>query len=145
MIGRIRRRNEPKIFREQTFSAVQEYLLGDYFADVTQPLESDTEITSLDDVPQIARLAARQQFLAKWYRGIAMTPFGVLVLIVIKFFGESTSIVPVITIEITLLWAMAVAAYTFYLLFAVKCPRCGRRFGSRTDCNSCRLPRHRHR
>ena len=37
-------------------------------------------MTCIDDVPAVARLAARQQFLNKWYRPVALAPF-VLVLI----------------------------------------------------------------
>jgi hypothetical protein len=100
------------------------------------------DIRSLDDVPASAQQAAHQKFLAKWYRLVALGPFALVVLIVLKFFGNSTSKVPDVFVGATLIWAILIAGYTFYLLFFFKCPRCHQRFGSQDSCRSCSLPRH---
>jgi hypothetical protein len=87
-------------------------------------------------------LAARQQLLAKWYQAIAIAPFVIVVFVGLKFFGDSTNRFLDVLVGATLLWGVAVAVYTFYLFFFLKCPRCGWRFGSSTNCGSCNLPRH---
>jgi hypothetical protein len=101
------------------------------------------EITCLDDVPSSARQAAYQQFLAKWYTAVGLAPFGIVIFIALKWFADSTSRIWDVLVGATLTWAIAIAAYTFYLLFFLKCPRCECRFGSGGACRSCRLPRHR--
>jgi hypothetical protein len=111
---------------------------------MTQDQTPDTGavINSLDDVPSVARLAARQEFLAKWYHPVALAPFAVVVFVAVKFFGDSTSVILDALVGASLAWAIAVAAYTFYLLFwGVKCPQCGWRFGTGVKCGSCNLPR----
>ena len=100
------------------------------------------EIRSLDDVPSAARVAGRQRFLNRWYKPVAMAPFGVCVFAAVKFFPDSRSWFLVALIEATLIWAIGVAAYAFYLLFWFKCPRCHSRFGLGERCRACELPRH---
>lgn len=100
------------------------------------------EIHSLDEVPSAEKLVARQQFLSKWWHSIAIAPFACDIFLTLGFFANSTNRLFVILLEITLVWAMAVAAYAFYLLVSVKCPRCGQRFGSGDSCRSCGLPKH---
>jgi hypothetical protein len=99
-------------------------------------------ITCMDDVPDVARRAAQQQFLKKWYRPLALGPFAVLVFLVFGFFPQSDSRILLALIFLSLFWAIAVAGYTFYLLVAVRCPACKNRFGSGKNCRSCNLPRH---
>jgi hypothetical protein len=101
------------------------------------------KVSCLDDVAPVARLAAHQQLLAKWYHAIALAPFAAVLFIDIKFFGYSDNRLWLVLIGATLVWAFAVAVYTFYLTFLLKCPRCGWRFGSGEKCGSCNLPRHR--
>jgi len=72
-----------------------------------------SEITCLNDVPSVARLAARQQLLAKWYHAIALVPFTIVVFVGVKFFGDSTNRFLDVLVGATLLWAIAVAVYTF--------------------------------
>jgi hypothetical protein len=107
-------------------------------------LEQNKEITCLDDVPSIARVAERQQSIVKWYRLLAIAPFCVVVFISLKFFPQSRSWLIVGPGLASLLWAMVVAGYAFYCTFwGVKCPSCGSSFGSLRDrCRSCDLPRH---
>lgn len=50
-----------------------------------------TVITSLDDVPDCARLAARQLFLFKWYQAVALAPFIIVLIIRLKLFPNSHS------------------------------------------------------
>jgi hypothetical protein len=105
--------------------------------------DADSGITCLDDFPAVARLAERQQFLIKWYYGVGIAPFFLVVVIGLRFFHDSVSRIFDALVFISLAWAMAVAGYTFYLLFWLKCPRCNWRFGSGEKCNTCKLPRHR--
>ena len=103
---------------------------------------SRNEIRSLDDVPSVAHLANRQQLLAKWCRAIAMAPFVIVLFEALVVFHDSGSLVAVVAVEATLVWGLAVVAYSFYLTFwGVKCPQCGSRFGSGAKCRSCALPR----
>lgn len=103
----------------------------------------ESEISCLDDVPSAARLAARQQLLAKWYHAIALAPFVAVLFIDTEFFGYSDNRLWLVLVGATLVWALAVAVYTFYLIFFLKCPRCSWRFGLGSKCGSCNLPRHR--
>lgn len=73
---------------------------------------------------------------------MALLPFMAVVLLVLGPFRESTSPAFLGLMYLTLFWAMVVAGYTLYLTFAVRRPRCGKRFGSREHCRSCDLPRH---
>lgn len=102
----------------------------------------EQEIRSLDDVPSAARVAARQRFLNRWYKPVAMAPFAVCLFVALKFFPDSRSWFLVSLVEATLIWAFGVAAYAFYLLFWFKCARCHSRFGLDERCRSCGLPRH---
>ena len=101
----------------------------------------EKDITCIDDVPGIARLAARQQFLAKWYR---TSPCAICCdhFIAYKFFPNSNSWTQVVLVFVAIIWGMAVAGYAFYLMFAVRCPVCKSRFGLGEKCRSCGLPRH---
>ena len=95
---------------------------------MTGDQQSQGEVTSLDDFPIAARLVTRQQFLVKWYRGLALAPFVVVLFVVLKFFPDSTSVIPVVLVEATLVWAIAIAGYSFYsTFFGVRCGRCGNR------------------
>jgi hypothetical protein len=104
---------------------------------------TEKDIACMDDVPGIARLAARQQFLAKWYRVLALAPFAAIIFVAYKFFPNSNSWTQVILVFVAIIWGMAVAGYAFYLMFAVRCPVCKSRFGLGEKCRSCGLPRHR--
>lgn len=105
------------------------------------------DITSLDDVPSAARLAARQQFLTKWYKAVGMAPFVVLLFITLGIFGDNDSdsfwgrTLTDLTFS-SLLWTLFITGYTFYLQFFLRCPRCRWRYGMGEQCNTCGLPRH---
>ena len=110
---------------------------------MTGDQQSQGEATSLDDFPIAARLATRQQLLVKWYRGLALAPFVAVLFVVLKFFPDSTSVIPVLLVEATLVWAIVIAGYSFYAtFFGARCGRCGNRYGSGDNCKSCGLPRH---
>jgi hypothetical protein len=98
--------------------------------------------TSADDFPNVARLLARQLFLQKWYKPVALAPFALMLFITLKFFPNANGVLFDILIFATLGWAIAVAGYAFYLMFGVKCPACDSRFGIGQSCRSCGLPRH---
>jgi hypothetical protein len=100
------------------------------------------EGSSVDDFPNLARLASRQQFLNKWYKPVALAPFAVVLFVIFKFFPESNSGVLLAGVFASLIWAMFVAGYGFYLIFGLKCPVCAARYGLGQKCRSCDLPRH---
>lgn len=102
-----------------------------------------SETRCLDDVPSLARLAARQQFFGRWYKAVALAPFVVVLFAVLTFFPKSTSQIPSIFVFASLVWAISVAGYSFFLMFAVRCPACGWKFGMSDQCMNCGLPRHR--
>ena len=98
-----------------------------------------SEVRSLDDVPHTAQQAKRQEFLRTWYRAIALVPFAVVVFISLKFFPDSDSKLIVASALVSLIWAIGVAAYSFYLtFFGLKCPVCGWRFGVGDKCKHLR-------
>jgi hypothetical protein len=101
------------------------------------------EITCLDDVPEVARIAARQEFLNRYHKPVAMIPFIVVMFVALKLFPHSTSVIPIVFVFASLGWALVVVGYAIYLRFALRCPVCGWRFGLRDKCGSCDLPRHR--
>lgn len=105
---------------------------------------ADTQIKSLDDVPDIARIAARQRFFRRWYRAIALAPFAVLIFIILKFFSDTpASNGWMAALYATLVWGIAVAVYAFYVTFwGVSCPVCGLTFGIGETCKNCGMPRH---
>lgn len=107
------------------------------------PALDQAEIRSLEDVPGVARMAARQEFLLQWYKPVAIAPFMVVLFIVLRLFPKSTSRIPIYFVFASLVWTGAVIGYSFFLMFALRCPVCGWRFGSRDKCSSCGLPRHR--
>jgi amino acid transporter len=103
---------------------------------------TDKDITCLDDVLGVDCLAARQEFLAKWARVLALVPFAAAIFVAFKFFPGANSWTQVLLVFGAVIWAMAVAGYALYLFFAVRCPACKSRFGPGKNCRSCALPRH---
>ena len=105
---------------------------------------SGVQIKSLDDVLEVARMAAYQRSVLKWYKIVAILPFAVTLFVVLKFFPDARGRGWDLLIGVTLLWAIAFAGYAFRLLFwGVRCPACEERFGLAIDkCRSCELPRH---
>jgi hypothetical protein len=103
----------------------------------------EKDLSYLDEDRPSARQSGRQEFLLKWCYAIALAPFSVVVLVGLELFADSTSRVFDVFVTASLIWAIGIAIYTFYLLFFWKCPRCGWRFGSGPECCSCKLPRHR--
>jgi hypothetical protein len=101
------------------------------------------EIACLDESPSVSRIAARQEFLNRWYRPVAMAPFILILVVVTAFFPSSHRAVQFGLASAAMIWAGAVIGYAIFLRFAVRCPVCGWRFGVQDKCNSCGLPRHR--
>ena len=99
-------------------------------------------ITCLDDVPALARVAARQRFLMKWYQPVGLAPFVVVLVISLGFFPDSNSPILVFLVVASLVWTLAVVVYTVYLWVTLRCPVCKNRFGMADNCRSCKLPRH---
>jgi hypothetical protein len=105
--------------------------------------KTDDAITCLDDVPDLARLAARQQFFLKWYQAVGLVPLGLFVFIVFRFFPNSNSSALDALVGASLIWPLLVVIYTAYLWLTLQCPACKNRFGLGENCRSCNLPRHR--
>ena len=99
-------------------------------------------IACVDDVPAVARLAARQRFLMKWYKPVGLAPFVVALIIALGFFPNSNSPILVDLVFGSLIWTLAVVVYTVYLWLGLRCPVCKNRFGLGENCRSCNLPRH---
>ena len=74
---------------------------------------TEKDITCIDDVPGIARLAARQQFLAKWYRVLALAPFAAIIFIAYKFFPNSNSWIQVVLVFVAIIWGMVCGRVRF--------------------------------
>lgn len=105
---------------------------------------AETQIKSLDDVPSVARRAARERFFIRRYHAVALAPFAVFIFISLKFFPDaSAGNFWMGGLVATLVWAIAVVGYAFYVTFwGFSCPVCGWRFGAGEKCSSCGLPRH---
>jgi Na+/H+-translocating membrane pyrophosphatase len=101
------------------------------------------EIACLDESPSVSRVAARQEFLNRWYRPVAIAPFIVVLVVVTAFFPNSHRTIQFGLGAAAMVWAGVVIGYAIYLRFSVRCPVCGWRFGVRDKCSSCGLPRHR--
>lgn len=108
-------------------------------------LVPESQPPCLDDDPDLARRGARQQFLNRWSRPLALAPFAVALFIIFKFFPDSTSPLPLAIVFLTLFWAVGLVSYSLYLRFwgGIRCPVCEQPFGSGDKCRNCDLPRHR--
>ncbi len=100
------------------------------------------KIACVDDVPALARLAARQRFFMRWYQALGLAPFAVVLIIVLGVFPNSSSPILEVLIFAALVWPLAVVIYTVYLWMTLRCPACHNRFGMGDNCRSCKLPRH---
>ena len=109
-------------------------------------MQDPNQVTSLEDWDDYARLNEKAAFLRRYWHGLALVPF-VMVLAIFHriLFGPFHAWNYVDTLLMTTLgWAVLVASYgmvTFTRLLFVRCPRCGWRFGPTTRCGSCGLPR----
>ena len=97
--------------------------------DAKQDLSRTGDVACADDVPKFARLLARQRFLAKWYKAVALAPFALMLFIIHKFFPNTNGGLGLMLIVATLGWAIAVAGYSLYLNFVLRCPVCNSRYG----------------
>src|SRR5438105_3812648 len=99
------------------------------------------ETTCLDDVPSVARIAARQEFLNKHYRLVVLLPVFVATFIGCKFFGENSP-ATLCFVFTSLILGLSALGYHLYLVITLRCPVCGWRFGRGDKCSSCGLRRH---
>lgn len=102
--------------------------------------DADT-ITCLDDCPSVARIAARQEFMGRYYGPLVLLPFMAAMFAGIMLFGENSPIT-ISLVFAALIWDAAFFAYHLYLIITVRCPVCGWRFGRGEKCRSCGLARH---
>ena len=113
-------------------------------ANESKPNSSEIDgVKCADDFPKLARLLARQQFLGKWYKPVALAPFALMLFVIFKFFPNTNGGLGMVLVFLTLGWALAVAGYSLYLIFALQCPVCTSRYGTGQSCRSCGLSRHR--
>ncbi len=104
-----------------------------------------TTLRCLDDWETYSRLAKRKAFMQKYYRLLILVPFGVAALITSRFFPMSRAWFASVPMYLSFIWIFLVLVYTFWLVIkvrAIRCPRCGERFGSEDECIPCGLPRH---
>ena len=105
-------------------------------------LDSGEKIRSLDDLPELAKLAKRQLFLNKWYKPLAMAPFAVFIFLDQVFFPKSRSPILIAMMIPIGIWVMSLVGYSFYLLLFLRCPYCSSVYGLGDRCKACGLPRH---
>ena len=101
------------------------------------------QLASVDDAPDSAMRLARQRFMLRNYRALALVPFGITLFFVPR---DSTNQLWLMPVYISLGWAGFIAFYCLFATFGVlgvRCPRCGERFGTRDECRRCGLPQHR--
>ena len=89
-------------------------------------------------------LGKRQQLINRWSQSLAIAPFAVILFVDFAFFGGSDNRWVVGIVFVSLLWAISLVSYSFYLRFfgGIKCPVCDGRFGSGNKCRSCGMQRH---
>jgi hypothetical protein len=101
-------------------------------------------VSCLEEWDKYARIVTKYRFWKRYYRVVALAPFAIIVFLVLRYFGESTSKVPVYIVGASLIWSLAVVFYALSLNVRsnfIRCPRCGLRFGLGDCCSSCGLPR----
>jgi hypothetical protein len=104
---------------------------------------TEREIVCLDDVPNLARRSLWQQRIFANYYLVGFGPLFVFIVVVLKFFGNSTSKPLDAVIGLALCWPLVIAIYAFYVMFwGIRCPVCGHGFGTGEACRLCKLPRH---
>jgi hypothetical protein len=104
-----------------------------------------TPIRCLDDWETYSRLVNRKIFMQKYYRLLILVPFGIAVLMTSSFFPMSRAWFASVPMYLSFIWISLVLVYTFWLVIrvrAIRCPRCGGRFGSEDECIPCGFPRH---
>ncbi|WP_128913653.1 hypothetical protein [Granulicella sibirica] len=98
---------------------------------------------SVDEFPELARIARRQLFVIRSYKAIALAPFCLFLFIVLKLAPNAGGRGWDALIFFTLGWAMFVAGVAFrYTFWGFDCPSCEKRFGMGPDCRTCSFPRH---
>ena len=104
-------------------------------------VKTPTHKNSLDDFPEVAPPAARQEFIGRYYRALTILPFMAALFIGIRFFGENSK-TTLFLVGAAGIWIFGILGYHVYLIFSLRCPVCGWRFGRGSKCSSCGLPRH---
>jgi hypothetical protein len=114
-----------------------------------QPRPDDSQLRSLEEWDYYARLNRQVTSLKKYWYWLTIGPFAAVLFSGLKFFGSSVNKTVNQTFDVlvmmSLAWAMLVGGYGLNSLarwFALRCPRCGWRFGLGNQCGSCGLPRH---
>jgi hypothetical protein len=82
-----------------------------------------------------------------WYVSVAVPLVGGIV-ILLRFFPDSTRTVQNIVFGLIFAWIFLVITYSMTVLLRfllIRCPRCGWRFGPADFCGSCSLPRSRNK
>jgi hypothetical protein len=104
---------------------------------------NDVPVRSVDDLPTVAGWLARQRFIASNSRALTLVPFALVLFIVIRVAGDSTSHVWFMPVIAVLGLGFVVNIYSLLVRFrlvGVRCPRCNQRFGTGTQCARCGLP-----
>ena len=106
---------------------------------------TSTKLRCLDDWQTYSRLVKREVFMQKYYRLLILVPFGIAVIITSSFFPTSRAWFASVPMYLSFIWIFLVLVYSFWLVIrvrAIRCPRCGGRFGSEDECIPCGFPRH---
>jgi hypothetical protein len=100
--------------------------------------------TCLEEWDKYERIVIKDRFWIRYGRALALTPFTIVVMLVLRYFSESASKVLDYIIYASLLWAIIVVLHALSMRIRtdfIRCPRCGQRFGLGDYCSSCGLPR----
>ena len=115
------------------------------------PVLYDSELSNLpsryaclEEWDKYSRLNTKDSFWMRYGRALALAPFTILIVVLLRYFSNTTSKVPDYFIWASLVWLLAVVLYALSVstrILFIRCPRCGYRFGLGTFCGSCGLPR----
>ena len=107
-------------------------------------MQEESQWRCLEESDPFARINRQLRFLRKYWYVIAITPFALTVVVLVRFYGDSTNRLLDLPVYLALGWGLLVAVYTLMLMVRVmfiRCPQCGWRFGGGNRCGSCDFPR----
>jgi len=81
--------------------------------------------------------------MQKYWRLLGLLPVLPLSVVALTYFPEKYY--PGVAPGVVFMWMGLVCGYYLWLIvrgIAIRCPRCGWRFGGEYECGSCGLPRH---
>ena len=99
----------------------------------------------LDDDEAYTRIERQLRFVRRYWYGVASGPFFLVIVLLFRYFPQSSGRIWDVAVAISRGWAILVAIYGLILVvraLMIHCPRCGWRSGWADRCTSCGFPRH---